>query len=253
MRIRVLTLAVAVLLALLALPSRTEACSCVSGAPICETFWKTPLVFSGTVLEIATDTKSDPRITLGRSRVVRFHVTQAWRGEATGTIEIHTGMGGGDCGYKFVEGRQYLVFASGAPGQYSTGICSRTRRLSEAADDLEYLETALQPSAAGRIFGTATYARRTGEVSPRPVAGYTVTLTHKGTQRTTTTGNDGRYEFRGVPAGVYAVALTVPGTGHESDPKLVKLVDPRGCAAADFYLTDGRISARPLEPSPLRR
>lgn len=240
---RLLTIAVAALLALVALPSRADACSCVAGAPLCQTFWSTPLVFSGTVTEIEPVPSENPRL-MSTRRIVRFRVGRTWRGDASGTIEIGTGMGGGDCGYNFVKGEQYLVFASGSPGRYSTGICSRTRPLDTAAEDLNYLETALKPSVAGRIFGTAEYQRRSGDLAVRPVVGYTVTLSAGDKQWTTTTGPDGRYEFLNIPAGTYSVALAVPDTEDVFGPATAKLVDPRGCAAADFYVTtDGRISA----------
>lgn len=249
MRIR-LRVGLAAFLAIVAFPTRGDACSCVTGAPLCETFWTTPLVFSGTVLEIvpAAARNKEPR-TLRYGRVVRFKVTQTWRGEAAGTLDVRTGMGGGDCGFAFVTGQEYLVYAHGSPGAYSTGICSRTRLVSRASEDLAYLKSALQPAAAGRIFGTATYQRTSSDPPASTVAGYTVTLAQGDRKWTTTTGGDGTYEFRGIPAGSYTVALTVLATEEVSGPATIELADPRGCATANFtVIIDGRI--RKFEPRP---
>ena len=237
-----LIVALAAFLALVALPSRSDACSCRYGVPVCETFWATPLVFSGKVLEIApAQAKDKGRRTQGYGRFVTFSIAQTWKGEAGGTIQINTGMGGGDCGYNFVKGREYLVYAHGSGGKYSTGICSRTRRLSAAGEDLEYFKTALEAPAVGRIFGTATYQRASSEVPGRPVVGYTVTLQQGDRKWTTTTGSDGGYEFRDIAAGNYSVALVVPET-ERAFGSASSLVDPRGCAAADFTVVpQGRV------------
>src|SRR5262245_34910173 len=43
----------AAFLLLLTFPRAAEACSCMGGIPLCETFWKTPVVFAGQVLDIS--------------------------------------------------------------------------------------------------------------------------------------------------------------------------------------------------------
>src|SRR6185503_15210753 len=53
-------------------------------------------------------------------------------------VEVRTGLGDSDCGYNFRLGGQYLVYAYGDEDKLATGICSRTRPVSEAADDLAY-------------------------------------------------------------------------------------------------------------------
>jgi hypothetical protein len=241
------TVAVILLLsgALLAHPSETLACSCVGGVPLCETFWKTPVVFSGEVLEI----KRIPN-ELGSeylpNRLVTFRVDEAWRGGVSGVIEVHTGSGGGDCGFDFQAGRRYLVFAHQWKGKLSTGICSPTKLLDKAKDDLAYLRQPFGPSAGGRIYGIATYRisslSNDSPGSSRPAARYTVTLRSERREWRTTTNDEGQYEFTGMPAGTYALQLVVPSTEHVSGGTKVELADPRGCAQADLYVVpNGRL------------
>jgi hypothetical protein len=238
------------LLALLILaPARVEACTCMLGAPVCETFWKTDVVFAGEVLEV-TPIPNPAGEGFMPHRRVRLRVMQAWRGTVGDTVEVTTGAGGGDCGYDFKQGISYLVYAHSREGALTTGICSRTRPLAQAGDDLAYLKTALQPSAAGRIFGTVQYQRTQEDVNqpPRLIANYRVELTGAGKTRTASTGADGRYEFTGVPAGRYSIRLDVPSDERAHGPREVTLADPRGCAAGDFWVVpDGRISVRVVD------
>ena len=60
-------------------------------------------------------------------RVVTLAVDARWKGTAADTVHLATGMGGGDCGYGFMRGGRYLVFAYGEPARLSTGICTLTR------------------------------------------------------------------------------------------------------------------------------
>ena len=73
--------------------------------------------------------------------MVTFQVTRTWKGPVKSEISIYTGEGGGDCGYPFVVGREYLVYAFKAfgTGPPATGICSRTTGLSQAKKDIAAL------------------------------------------------------------------------------------------------------------------
>jgi 5-hydroxyisourate hydrolase-like protein (transthyretin family) len=90
-----------------------------------------------------------------------------------------------------------------------------------------------------------------GSITPdRPISNYVVELSD--TRRTwrATSNRDGRFEFTGIPAGTYAVKLSTPETEHAYGPKTVTLADPRGCAAADFYVVpDGRLRVRIVDRS----
>jgi|GEM_PF-3400137 len=63
---------------------------------------------------------------------VSFNVQSSWKGVTTTTTAIFTGNGG-DCGYPFKVGNQYLVYAHNFYSDLATGICSRTIPASAAA------------------------------------------------------------------------------------------------------------------------
>ena len=109
------------------------------------------------------------------SRLVRFRVDQSWREEVPREVQVRTGSGGGDCGYTFIKGVRYLVFARRNGEQLNTSICSPTKPISDAGEDLEYLKTAFKPSVAGRIFGRVTFQRTDHDAPVRPLNGYAVT------------------------------------------------------------------------------
>jgi hypothetical protein len=251
MRPRVLVFLLLPILALVFVPARADACTCVTGAPVCETFWKTDVVFSGEVLDVSpTQNPSGERFQSDRR--VRLRVLQSWRGQLEQTVELTTGSGGGDCGYDFQKGVRYLVFAHHWRGGLTTSICSRTTQLADAAEDLEYLKTALEPAAAGRIFGAVRYRRDANSFTGThtPIPGYEIQLSNGRQTWKASSDKDGRYEFTGMLAGTYAISLTPASGEHAYGPSGVALADPRGCAAADFYVVpDGRISVRLLDPA----
>jgi hypothetical protein len=71
---------------------------------------------------------------------VLFTVQQSWKGVSTREVSLLTGRGGGDCGVEFKPGQVYVVYAHGRSGDgCQTNICTRTREVSYASDDLLFL------------------------------------------------------------------------------------------------------------------
>jgi putative intracellular protease/amidase len=71
---------------------------------------------------------------------VSLGVSRSYRGVQDKNIQVRTGLGGGDCGFDFEVGKQYLVYASAdETGQLSTDICSGTALLEESQTSLSYL------------------------------------------------------------------------------------------------------------------
>ena len=123
------------------LPLRISACDCGDPGPPCKAFANTPVVFAGRVVKIATISLKAPSGDLYQDRLILLEVERSYRGSVGKTTEVVTGSGGTDCGYDFREGEHYLVYAYPHPesGKLYTGICQRTRPISEAGDDLDYL------------------------------------------------------------------------------------------------------------------
>lgn len=94
---------------------------------------KSAAIFTGTVLEIIKQ-PGDFYVT------VKFKVEESWKGLRSAEATVFTGQGGGDCGYKFETGKQYLVYAyKRSDSELETNICQRTALLAESAEDLKVL------------------------------------------------------------------------------------------------------------------
>src|SRR5438552_3255710 len=90
-------------LCLVALCSRNaSACECEAAGPPCQNAFRVDAVFLGTVRAMST-LGGTPDSPFPR-RLVVFAIEQAFRGVQDATVEVTTGMGGGDCGYAFKNG-----------------------------------------------------------------------------------------------------------------------------------------------------
>lgn len=105
-------------------PQPVYACSCVIPGTPQEEMEKSDAVFSGTVTKIDDSFETGYDVTL--------EVIEAWKGVEGTLIKVHTGMGGGDCGFGFKEGEQYVVYASLTDGELHVYSCSLTGILDES-------------------------------------------------------------------------------------------------------------------------
>jgi len=101
------------------------ACECVQvGTPDTKKWLKERkgAIFAGEVIKI-----EEIRIPLADrpeyfylKRQVTFRVLKKWKNAGSDEMVIRTGVGGGDCGIRFVEGQKYLVDAVELDGQLET-------------------------------------------------------------------------------------------------------------------------------------
>jgi hypothetical protein len=231
---------VAVILAIFFFVESAAACSCVSfrsGNPPCQSFWNSPVIFSGRVTEIGpVEAKSDPFM----QRRVRFAVSADHRGGVGQIVDVMTGQGGGDCGYRFEPNEHYLVYAhKGENGVLSTGICSPTKKLSEAGEDLQYIDSLAAAKPAGSLFGGVweyKALRSTDEWRPQPaMPGITVTLEGNAGRHAVVTDNEGKYRISDILPGEYLLKVTAPkGYTPQADRKVT--IVGKGCLVGDFTL-----------------
>ena len=124
------------------------ACSCGTISPtasleqrVTEAREQAKAVFSAEVLEI------EP-LPGGRVVNVKLKIDKIWKRDLPGTVTIWTRSGrGGHCGFPFSVGGSYLVYAHGGDENdfLATDICSRTRSIERAEEDLKILGEGKSP------------------------------------------------------------------------------------------------------------
>lgn len=133
-------------------------CSCVGTSSVNEAIEWSDVVVMGKILSkeliklirppefSAEDSLTSPKIFTPKVAKYTLLVNSGFKGEfKSDTLEIYTGLGGGDCGFRFEIGRIYLVYADQNPyillsddwsyptGKdiYWTNICTRTQIFDE--------------------------------------------------------------------------------------------------------------------------
>jgi hypothetical protein len=131
-----------ILFAFLAPVGQVYACSCAEPPPPKTAAEKAAAVFTGIVTGRELLSRHEP---FGPRRRYRFTVTDVLKGEVRRTVDVYTGLGGGDCGYSFELGQEYLVYAYATRTGLSTNICSRTRIIntpSQVQEEIDELKGA---------------------------------------------------------------------------------------------------------------
>ena len=221
-------------------PLVIQACSCMfSGLP-CQSYWNTPIVFSGRVVEITTPKIEETRSAAFPRKTVRFAVSQAFRGISGTMVEVVTGTGGGDCGYDFKLNENYLVYADNYQGKIYTGICNRTRLLSEADEDIEYINNLSKLKAGAMIYGAVhkfRYLKSGEEWQPNPpLPDIKLTLEGNGKIYEATTDSRGEFRVADLASGDYTLRLLAPKGFYPFKSEQKVKVYEKGCAVMDFML-----------------
>ncbi|HEX8148706.1 MAG TPA: carboxypeptidase regulatory-like domain-containing protein [Pyrinomonadaceae bacterium] len=252
MRARVLLFGAAFVFVLLS-SGRALACSCAGPGEPCQAFGAAAATFVGTATDVRTNQPKEGgkgEDAWGR-RVFKFTVLQPFSGVAGTEVEVSTGLGGGDCGYGFKRGETYLVYAyGGRDGRaLATGICTRTRPVSEAAEDLEFLRGlgARGPGVTIDIkVERSRHNVKAGDAKPvGGLAGARLTVEGAGESTEVRTDAEGRARLSGLKPGAYKIRLALPEglTTYKEEQELT--VADRGCAGVFYSVSDdGRVGGR---------
>jgi hypothetical protein len=196
---------------------------------------------------------------LDHGQRVRFRVRTVFRkgdddddAKPPETLDVWTPFG--DCGVDFQPGETYLVYASSdeESGTLDTGSCTRTRRLTDAGEDLAYLHFyADRKNPATRLEGFATFdpgyqvhrsTRRVPERIELPAPGVTIELKSASGMRYTVADAFGRFVFDALEPGGHQVTAYAAGF-----PETVKVLGgpktfrapARGCASETLLISGG--------------
>ena len=220
------------------LPHRTSACDCAEPGPPCKAFANVPVVSAGRVVKFATISLKAPSGDPYEDRLIFLEVEQSYRGSVGKAAEVVTGSG--DCGYDFRMGEHYLVYAypHAQSGKPYTGICQRTRPISEAGDDLEYLSKKDDPSHGAGIEGTIEQLTRDSRYETRVVgfmAGIRLLIQGKSGRWTTVSEKNGRFRLWGLQPGRYRITPVLPKRFLPSTETVT--LEPYSCATIRFLAT----------------
>lgn len=117
-------------------PQQVSACSCVRPGSPSEELANSEAVFRGTVTSVREFERGDGTWSSMDPTTVEFDVTTVWKGSLHQTMAFTTARSSASCGFTFEEGVEYMVYSWDGSG---VSLCSRTRSVSEAQDDLKEL------------------------------------------------------------------------------------------------------------------
>jgi len=221
---------------------QASACFC-SSPPIREALALADAVFIGKAIE--GDKEKEEAISNGKTIVllsgrVRFSVEWALSGVKRSEVIVITGDNECiDIG-NYAKGERYLLYAQGNEDHgFFVRICSRSKGISSADEDLKFLSS-LSPKTCGvRLHGTVDHA-----------SGITITATDAKGQTLKAVSKEGHYEIEGVRANVeYTVQAHLPDYFQKgnANPQKVR-INTCGWANVGFYLVyDGSIRGRVID------
>ena len=237
------------ILLLLLTGQTANACSCAGPRSPCESFGSAKAVFAGTAIAVRDNERSkdtDRSQVDWTPRVFKFLVEQSFLGVSGTEVEVHTGTGGGDCGYGFKIGERYLVYAFGDGHRLATGICTRTKPFNSATEDLAFLGTLSSARPGVTIQGVIT--RSDGGKIEDFGPDVFVTIEGESQRKEIRPDADGRFRLSGLPAGTYKAKLHLPEslTTYREENEIS--VADRGCATLWWAIAiNGRVEGKVVD------
>lgn len=231
-----------------------QGCVCPEHAPTCQGYWDATTVFAGVVTRISSvpgETRAGEHEKRTRSELlIRFTVENNYRDSLGSEVWVSTGLGGGDCGFRFRLGERYLVYAnrSKETEKLSTSICTLTKLLTEAKEDLEYISRLSTEPPGTRLYGSVLDYTESGmrtAGSQEKLAGVDIRLKGPQGAQELISDKEGKYSWSGLPAGQYQIGATLPNYVSATSGDIEFDLPGRGCFAFDILLqSNGQIFGR---------
>jgi hypothetical protein len=244
-------------LILITIPEMVAACRCAFDPSTCGTSWKTgDVIFVGLVKskgQLDRVEVEGSSFLSGRGPSYYIQVTENLRGPYLVGQEllIETGYGGGDCGYPFIAGNEYLVYAYGSK-RLGTNICTPTQPKVMAGAVIRQLRALRDQRAIDTLFGSVGMgpAGASYEVlaEAKTLANVPVRVIDSNKREyTTTTDRDGIYSFNSLPPDKYTLEVDLPSglstwERNTGESYTVEIKDSANCRADLFARPDGRIA-----------
>ena len=116
------------------------ACSCGAPTTTAEALKRATAVFRGKVIKISVPTLDWIGMTRTGAHRVKFEILKQWKGPSAETTVVVTRLTGEGCGFPFEEQKEYLVYVVAEPKHIQTGICTGTKSIADAEQEMEQLD-----------------------------------------------------------------------------------------------------------------
>lgn len=126
-------------------PTCVFACSCRPPGTPAQELGQADAVFLATVVDV--NAPSGPIRSSADSTTVTLDVAKVWKGQVTRTLVLITPGSSASCGVSFEQGKAYVVYGRVSEGALTTNLCSRTRPIGDATEDLAALGPGQPPEA----------------------------------------------------------------------------------------------------------
>ena len=120
------------------------ACTCMAPATAAEALQKSSAVFRGRVVAIYRSWFDRVGITNTAGYRVQFEITKQWKGAPSTSAVVITRLSGEACGFPFEQNKEYLVYVVTEPKDIQTGICTGTKNIAEAEQEMKQLDKILE-------------------------------------------------------------------------------------------------------------
>lgn len=227
----------------------TASCPSMSQGPPCLEYWRAEAVFIAMVNRVVP-TPNETGLVIGPyvKTTVYLSVEESFKGIGETSLVLNLDH----CGHRFKENERYLVYAHRNPNNNQLDVRlgnTRTRLLSEAGEDLEYIRGLTPAQSGGRIFGKVVHYDHKLKEQRMDVAllqDIRITLEGNNERREVVSDSEGRYEFNGLPQGTYRIRAEMPDRlGYEE--QTIKL-SGRECVPLDLHAKRlGQIAGRVLD------
>ena len=125
----------------------TQACTCMAPANAAEALYKSSAVFRGKVTKIYQSFWETVGFTRTGNYRVKFEVTKQWKGPRARSTVVVTRLTGEACGFPFEEKKEYLVYVAPGISNIETGICTGTKSIVGAEQEMEHLDRLVNKSS----------------------------------------------------------------------------------------------------------
>jgi len=121
-----------------------QPCTCMAPATTAEALQKSSAVFRGRVVAIYRSFFDRIGITNSAGYRVQFEITKQWKGAPSKSTVVITRLIGEACGFPFEQNKEYLVYVVTEPRDIQTGICTGTKNINDAEQDIRDLNKLLE-------------------------------------------------------------------------------------------------------------